>query len=512
MKYFFVTILLALNTLVYPQKQKSLIPSTPSRAGDYFCTWNIQGYLSSYLSSPAQRAEMTGANMFGHGKFQNWVSFYPKIRKDMTFVMDDSWDIPVNEDSRDNQYLGMVEVNATRFPLFTGTPAGRMKKLVQAVKAAGWKGLGGWICAQEAPVAGTVDPKTYWTERLNTANESGFAYWKVDWGKQSRNADWRKMLTQLGRQYAPNLVIEHATDEHFISIGDAYRTYDVENIIAQPTTIARIAHVLKYKPTGDAKSIINCEDEPYIAAGLGCAIGVMRHPFVGNLPNGTIDFVFPPVGRNLKLRLDEVVRGVRWHRIAEPFGIGSDNYQIDNQLLKDKWTVGYRDTWGSAKVGDTLKASAPARVSRGLPLPLVSATDAARPFVLSSRYANGAIAIATIGRGLNHEYVTEKITIEQHIPDINHPIGIFGDYASLTLVLPQNIKADDYKIWGQDLAGETPIDITKKIIVQNNRITLPGDVIRMVGLSAKTKGDLSDPGLVVKFIRINNHLKISKYL
>lgn len=505
MKYIYVTALLISTTLCYSQKHKSLVPSKPSKAADYFCTWNIQGYVCSYVSSPAQRAEMTAANMFGGGKFQNWVSFYPRIRKDLIFVMDDSWDIPADENSGNNKYLGLVEVDTTRFPQFTGTPAQRMKKLVQTVKDAGWKGLGGWICAQEAPAAGDIAPEMYWTERLKTANQSGFAYWKVDWGKQSRNGDWRKMLTRLGRQFAPALVIEHATDEHFISIGDAYRTYDVENIIAQPTTIARIARVLKYKPDGNAKSIINCEDEPYIAAGLGCAIGVMRHPFTGNLPNGTVDFVFPPVGRNLKLRLDEVVRGVRWHRIAEPFGIGSDNYHIDDQILQDKWAVGYRDTWGPARVGDTLRATAPARVSRGLPLPLISTTDAARPFVLSSCYANGAIAIATIGRGLNHEYITERVDVEQQIPDISHPIGIFGDYASLTFILPKNIKAAAYRIWGQDLAGEIPVDITEKIIIKKNKITLPGDVIRMVGLSAKTKGDLSDPGLVLKFVRTKNY-------
>lgn len=483
----------------YAQTHASLVPSTPSKAADYFCTWNIQGYLSSYASSPAQRAEMTGANMFGNGKFQNWVNFYPKIRKDLLFVMDDSWDIPANENSGSNKYLGLVEVDASRFPQFTGNPTERMTKLVQAVKAAGWKGLGGWICAQEAPLAGNLDPKTYWAERLKTANRSGFAYWKVDWGKHERDGEWRKILTQSGRRYAPNLIIEHAINEHFISIGDAYRTYDVENIIAQPTTIARVAKVLKYKPEGDAKSIINCEDEPYIAVGLGCAMGIMRHPFTGNLPNGAIDFVFPPVGRNLKLRLDEVVRGVRWHRIAEPFGVGSDDYHIDDQILEDKWRVGYRDTWGPAKVGDTMRASAPARISRDLALPVVHSGSISRPFVLSSKYPNGAVAIVTIGRGIGHEYVTERVDVEQLIDDLDQAIGVFGDYASLTLVLPTNTSKKGYRIWAQDLAGDVPMDITQKVEIKNNRIILSGDLIRTVGLSAKTKGDLSDPGLVLRF-------------
>jgi hypothetical protein len=44
-------------------------------------------------------------------------------------------------------------------------------------------------------------------------------------------------------------------------------------------------------------------------------------------------------------------------------------------------------------------------------------------------------------------------------------------------------------------------DITKSIIFKGNKITIPGDLIRKVGLSAGTKGDISDPGLVLKFIK-----------
>jgi len=502
MKYILALSLILFSSHGFSQQHASLVPDEPSKADDYFCTWNIQGYLTSYLSTPEQRAAMTEANLLGKGKFQNWVEFYPKIRKDLIFVMDDSWDIPATaNEGGNNKYLGMVVLDSTRFPGFTGTPAVRMKKLVAAVKAKGWKGLGGWVCAQEAPITAGSDAKAYWTERLTTANESGFGYWKVDWGKQEKNGDWRSMLTQLGRTYAPHLVIEHALDEHFISFSDAFRTYDVENVIAQPTTIKRIAQLLKYKQEADAKSIINCEDEPYIAAGLGCAIGVMRHPFAGNLPNGTIDFAFPPVGRNIKLRMDEIVRGVRWHRIAVPFAVGTNDYHVNEEVLEDKWVLGYRETWSGAKVGDTLKANAPASVSRGLPLPTVTASGSAKPFVLSALYPNGAIAIATIGRGINHTYITERADVEQQIPDIAHPIGIFGDYHSLQLVLPAGTRTAGYQVWAQDLAGDKPVNITGKITIKDNRITIPGEVIRKVGLSAATKNDLSDPGMVVEFMK-----------
>lgn len=444
---------------------------------------------------------MTERNMLGDSLYQNWLSFYPSIRQDLFFVMDDSWDIPLKENKTPNPYLGLVQLDETRFPSLTGTPEQRLQKLVTAVKAKGWKGLGGWVCAQEATLNGTVNQQEYWKQRVTDANNAGFSYWKVDWGKQDNKAGWRKMLTELGHTYAPGLTIEHAMDGSFLSFSDAFRTYDVENIIAQPTTISRVAKLLAQKTEGNAKGIINCEDEPYIAAGLGCSIGVMRHPFAGNLPNGTIDFVFPPVGRDIKHRADEVVRAVRWHRIAEPFGVTGNSYAIDTTVLEDWWVVGYRDTWGSAKVGDTMKAGAPARVSRGLPLPILTHNSASQPFVLSSLYPNGAIAIATIGRAINRAYVTEKASVTQQVPGIDHPIGIFGDYASLTLLLPAGVTTTGYQVWAQDLAAETPVNITSRVTIKNDGITIPGNVIRQVGLSAKTKGDLSDPGMVVRFIK-----------
>jgi hypothetical protein len=506
MKHFFSSATLFLTIAIngFSQSSVSLIPNIPSKAPDYFCTWNTQNFVCSYESSAEGHKAMIENNMFGTGVYQNWVNFFPKIREDLIFVMDDSWDIPISETSKDGPTYGLTELNQERFPSYTGNPTESLTKLVTAVKAKGWKGLGGWICAQEATVAGNVNSEEYWTERLKTANEADFTYWKVDWGRQSRNFEWRKTMTKLGRIYAPNLVIEHAFNGVTIEISDTYRTYDVENVVAQPLTIKRITELFKYKPQGDAKGIINCEDEPYIAAGLGCAIGVMRHPFAGQLPDNTNDIAFPSVGRDIKNRLDEVTRGVRWHRIAEPFGVGSDNYSIDTKVLNDYWVLGERETWNKKhKTGDTLKESAPARVSRGLPLASVINSSPNQPFVLSSMYPNGAVAIVTIGRAINREYITERIKVEQEIKSIDNPIGIFGDYESLTLILPIKIKASDYEVLGQDLAGDTPSIITKDIVFKGNKIIISGNLIRKVGLSAASKNDKSDPGLVLKFNRKN---------
>jgi hypothetical protein len=147
-------------------------------------------------------------------------------------------------------------------------------------------------------------------------------------------------------------------------------------------------------------------------------------------------------------------------------------------------------------------ANAPARVSRGLPLPEVQDPTPDQPFILSSQYPNGAIAIATIGRGINRTYYIQRKSITQAIQNLDCPIGIFGDYQSLTLKLPFTVEKEKYIVYGQDMAGDTPINISDEISYKGNEVIIPGEIIRKVGLSAATKGDLSDPGLVLKFQQI----------
>ena len=220
---------------------------------------------------------MTERYLFGNGPFEGWTSLYPQIRQDLYFVMDDSWDIPADRNERwDNPYYGTARLDTSRFPSFRGTPEERLKALSDSVKGRGWKGLGGWICAQKADTDQDVPEAIYWGERLREAQAAGVRYWKVDWGRDDHNRQWRENLISWGRELAPDLTIESAMNPDFISFSDTYRTYDVENITAQTVTIDRVADLLKYSPEGNAAGIINCEDEPYIAAGLGCAIGIMR--------------------------------------------------------------------------------------------------------------------------------------------------------------------------------------------------------------------------------------------
>ena len=281
---------------------ENLIPAAPGTAPDYFCTWNIQGNAVNYLHSRAQRNALTETNIFGPGQFQDWADFYPRIRGDLFFVMDDSWDVGFT-----NYDYGTDTLSPERFPACatTGAEPEKLQRLNAAFQAKGWRAVGGWICANKPARASNLTDQVFYTTRLQWMNTAGWGYWKVDWGKHSRDAAWRRQLTDLAHQYAPRLQVEHALNWNCVPFADAFRTYDIEVITSIPVTLSRVCRGLRQTAEPGARALINCEDEPTIGAALGCSLGIMRHPFAGNLPDGRQDFVFPPVARDLKHCLKE---------------------------------------------------------------------------------------------------------------------------------------------------------------------------------------------------------------
>ena len=481
--------------------QQSLVPSTPSTAPDYFCTWNIQGYVTSYTGSEAMRNAMDEENLFGSGAFQRWVRFFPEIRQDLLLVLDDSWDIPaVSNHKNNNQYIGTLELDVTRFPSFRGSPVERMRQLADSVERCGWRGLGLWVSAQKAEVLDSMNEDVFWTTRLRDAEAAHVCYWKVDWGRRDRDDTFRRMIAEKARQLAPNLILENAMKEHYATFSDAFRTYDVENIIAQPVTIERVCRLLSLKAEPPARGIINCEDEPYIAVGLGCAIGIMRHPFAGSLPNGRDDEAFPATIRDLKHRLEEVIRAVRWHRIAAPFGVDDDSH-IDSIQLHDYWTYAEGESWVHHTPGEAVRAQAPARVSRRMSLPEVASSATDRPFVLASRYPNGATAVAAIGRTLDRSYVCRSVPVSIDIEKWSAPIGLFGSLGDITLRFAHLPNPKTLRVLAQDLKADRASDITSACHFRNNSLTVSEDIIRRIGLAAASYGDISDPGLVISIVQ-----------
>jgi len=460
---------------------RSLVPDTASTVPDYFCTWNVQGFCCSYAGSGDQADTMVEANLFDKGPRRNWLGFYPKVRGDLTFLLDDAVDFPLGGGHNDPM-RGNVGLHPDRFPSYQkASPAAGLKQLSDDVKARGWRDLGLWICnsrpnVEELP----IDSDTYWGRRLAWCREAGIANWKVDWGIGVPGKPlWKFRLTARARRMAPDLWIEAGPK---CVQADLFRTYDVHPYNSIPETLRRIAAFLARNDPDDRR-MINCEDEVYIGAALACTCGVMRHPFVGPMPNGKPDRFFVEQSRDIKRRMDEVVRAVRWHRVAQPTPKG-DEYLIDSRM-----------------VTDFKSKPAPARITRGgLPLPTLTMPGGKEPpYVLAGRHRDGEIGVATIPRSFE---VDGRRALRFPLADVvldvgrlRRPVGVFGRYRSLALVTRGDLSGK--RILAQDLAGDTPVDITADVRIDGGRLTIPGDVIRRVGLMAATPGDLSDPGLVL---------------
>jgi hypothetical protein len=178
-----------------------------------------------------------------------------------------------------------------------------------------------------------------------------------------------------------------------------------------------------------------------------------------------------------------VTRAVRWHRIAQPLSKG-DAFIVDEATLSD-----------------FKSKPAPARIARGgLALPTVTMPDGKEPpYVLCSRHPDGEIAIASIPRNPGEngkpKLVFPLTDVTVAAGTLDRPVGIFGEYASLTLTTSNTLTGK--RILAQDLAGTAPVDITKDVKVSNGSLTIPGAVIHRIGLMAAKPGDISDPGLVL---------------
>jgi hypothetical protein len=404
-----------------------------------------------------------------------------------------------------------------------------MRKLDELCKRNGWRGAGLWGAPQipgEGRDGFTAHPATaegYWRERACWTHEAGIEFWKIDTGHHGGSAEYRRMLTRLARQEAPGLLLEHAPVSgpfndvavpwsdtlaanacryrspdgvlqralDFLAFSDILRTYDASAHLSIATTLDRVAQLFtEGKVEPGTRGLVNCEDEVYLAAALGCTTGILRHPLWLPRPGSDYD------PAQFHRRIDEVTRAVRWQRLAPAFGVKEAATILDDRVLFDKWLFREGDCWAWWVAGQEIIQGAPARVARGMPLPAVL-TEGEPPFVVASRHPNGAVAVATLTRTLTEEGIflpLADVTIEVGAGEAS--TGIFGRYRSLTLNLAAPLGSR--RVWAQDLAGEEAIDITDKISATEEWIVLTGELIDQIGLSAATPGDLSYPGLVVK--------------
>ncbi len=507
----------------------NLIPATENRSPDYYCTWQSQLYASSDAGPQGQRDHMTERDIFGSGERESdfregigWAThLYPDARRDLYLILDDSWDVPIGDNHDESPFYGSLLLARDKFPSAYGLDSAElngvepypsegefdlddgdeaMKKLAERVESLGWRGLGGWVCLEKSPLAREKDDDSYWRERLVRAQRNGWRYWKVDWGRDCGSIEARRRLNRLRDESAPGFIVEQAMLPGIIGESDVFRSYDAFTLMAYPLTLERLSQFLMYETKPGCGGIVNCEDEPYIAAALGCALGVMRHGMVGSLPNGKPDCSFPAMHRDFKSKLAEVTRCVRWHRIAPAFGVKASETHIDANRLTDDWRVVSRESeieaWWKYVDGDLIEKSAPARISRRVALPEVT-PDASGyvPYVIASSGSPEVASVATLGRTHEREYFVPRCDVTLEAGKAN-TIGIFGYYATLT------VKSEAMKVGSrvlmQDLAGDCAYDVTERCEISDGALKLPGELIARVGTEANPNGDTSEPGVVVR--------------
>ena len=496
----------------------NLIPQAIADTGNYWCTWRTQ---STALESEAMRRDSRNLRNridedFLFGQIGTLNRYFEGVRGDLIVVLDDGWDVPYDPPTRKGRGMfGSLELNQERFPFTYGTPVQRLRQMSDRVRALGYRGLGLWIACQQpfdddhpGEVALEAE-RQYWSERARWCAEAGIVYWKVDWGRSCQSVAYRQMMTDVVRQYAQGLRIEHAftqaawdqpyaerleDDERgarfrgLLRCSDFLRAYDVVPEFRYTTMFSRTAEILHHSPGG--KGRINIEDPVQIGAALGCSLGIMRHQIEEQRA----------VKQTLVTPIRDAERALRWQRIAPPFGVEETSFSISRQMVTDRWSypVSEAEQWPYLG-GKTIEQQSPAAISRGMALPQVH-TDGPLPLVGCSLHPNGALAVGcfprTIDGRLNHAYPAH-VTLQG--ASACALAGVFGFFRSLTIVMDQPPAG---RLYAQDLAGDEAVDITSEVKTEGSMMTIPGAIIERVGLMNARNREYETPGLVLQWKNI----------
>lgn len=462
----------------------------------YFCTWQAQNDVVGMslerfplkkraMERSGKECEKLAVNMldedilFGKGGF---AEQYPRERDQLYFMLDYGWDIPYLTDPAHNMvYFGGHELNLDRFPSFTGTPAERLKKLNAKIQEYGWRGLGIWVPSQPAGVNDqkpfSPDIIDYWRERILWSKEAGIRYWKLDLGAYMHDPEFRRMLTELGRELYPELCIEQTIcpaalngnieeDGRFADEANApaftklyancdlFRSGDVSVELGNVTSIDRIAHLLK-----SPAAIINCECNPLLGASLGHTLGIMRSELHrGGSENGD--------------KLGEITAALNWHRFAPPFEGGTA--QASTEILLAQHTYG--ETWVPNASNKTVTQGAPAIFARSTPLPTVMSGKESC-YVTASQHPNGAYAVAFIPRPTAQKTELPLPTLTCY-PKANTTLfGVFGNFEALHLQFENTQKSFEH-VYAQSLIEGEMQDITAQTTWDNGTLTVKGATLQ----------------------------------
>lgn len=534
-----ILILFMLFGCISSKETYNLVTNEVSSAPNYWCTWYWQNYLirkgqevknpdaGTIYTNKAAREEMTQEHIFG--KQGMAVVMLPKTRSDFYFLIDHGWQ---NKQIKENTFF-TLEMDTLDFPKYAHLqPKERIAQMNLDIKVLGWKGLGLWVRGNISEIE--MRKLVEWSQY------AGIEYWKIDGGDTANY-----YASKIKNEIYPELTLEHITGagpvnpkweipnlELYPSVysnfervsqeldasldkaskkveqsldviknTDVFRTYDAAPLLVSTTTMQRV-HDILVQTTGNIeyKALLNIQDDCNIAAALGLVVASKRHPMTTPRIYKGKDFHLQVSGdRHVDKRLNEMDRFVLWQRMAPPMPAGYGSYVYSKHNLIDSIVFQQSDTWLKSTHGKMVRQSAPAIMARNLPLPKVKHNELA-PYVMASKYPNGAIAIATEGRVTpSKSWIHPKATVTVKEAEINTPIGIFGYYESLTLQLAKKLPGK-IKIYAQDLLSKKALDITKKVMISKDSIVLQGSLIEEIGSMAGDVGDISVPGMVLKII------------
>ena len=501
----------------------NFIPSKSEQTLSYWCSWHTQNIVAmmdfaDQFPADLVAAMKTGANgamgarammneelIFGSNGYAHQ---YADVRGDLYLMLDDGWDVDygINPDVNKARF-GSLEMSEERFPSVRGkTPAERLRIINDRVKSLGWRGIGIWVAAQrsaedyEAPFC--EKDLAYWRERILWSREAGVEYWKVDWGTLQNDHAFRKALTHLGRELYPALVIEHATcmgplnafhhpdperegryeydgmgwiaahTKEGVSYSEVYRSYDVLNAMAVPTTLDRLAWLLKW-----AVGYVNGEDECTINAALGCPCGIMRSHYCQKIQN--------EAGDTRGWRLDEVKAALRWQRLAPPFA--GTTLECSEEILFDHRYYHAGDSWTNWVDEQEVRQGAPAVIARNLPVTSIWVEAETKPFVAASLNPNGAYTVAALPRMVG-EWQCPEAVVRCEIPTGVDTIGLFGGNCDFVL----RLSATPSKVYVQSLIGDEAFELTEGL--DGHTVTITADFAKQ----AFGGSDLTAPALMLK--------------
>lgn len=495
----------------------NLIPNETKVTGNYFCTWDSQ-CDEMHASDPSadgvqSRDAMCEDFLFGKNGL---LRCFDGVRSDLIVVLDDGWDVPYG--ATNTRLFGLLEADPARFPsLAPLRPAARLKALSEKVRALGYRGLGLWVPTQTPSLVDgrevsrtPQEERLYWEERARWCHEAGVVYLKADWGQHQGDAEYCAMMTDCMRRFAPGLLIEHgfvgrplfesaeegcAVPEHVktylhkvLPVSDYLRTYDVVHELKYASTVDRAAICLEAaQDVHGSCAVLNIEDTALIGAALGCAVGVMRHDFEKKRK-------YLPLPPRL---VSESVCALRWQRIAPPFAANRGELRIADERLKDVWHCPKRTGhfWPNVPQGDYY-VTAPAAITRNMPLPTVTAKGD-KPYVVCSVHPDtGALCAAVTPRTFGSSIdVTPLAGIALKGSSASAPIGLFGRFDALSIDFDEPVEGR--RVYAQSLLSDTATDVTDQVALCENRLTVPGSLMMRIA-----KPEDADRGIPAAVFRI----------